>query len=381
MTPSVDPAPAAPPDLARRLIDEIDHAVDTTGFVPFDRFMDLALYAEDLGYYARATTPFGPTGDFYTAPRVHPLFGRSIGRHLASLLERLGTFGRLRIVELGPGDGTLAASILPELGPEGRARGSLEYVLVERSEALARTARERIEPLGRALGVRVRTCESVGALGPFEGAVVANEFLDAQPARRLRWSGSSWSELGVRREGDRLVPAEAALSSPIPGDPLSDPLEVGAIAEISPAAEAVVREIGDHLVRGSAIFLDYGMEEPELLRAHPRGTLAAVSGHRYVDDPLAHPGATDLSTFVNFTRIRAAAQRARLEERTYLSQAEVLGLWGFQELFDAELRSAGSSENEVRLRLAAKNLLFGFERFRVLELAAPGTPRVPVTTT
>jgi len=356
-------------------------SADPSGFLPFDRFMEIALYAEGVGYYARPGIRLGPSGDFYTAPRVHPLFGRTIAAHLSAVRRQLGLDRPFSVLELGPGDGTLGASVLPalDLGPEGSA--AVEYGIVERSATLAAVARERLEPLARARGIGFRWAESLGELGPFEGAVLANELLDAQPARRLRWSGAEWVELGVRFAADRLVEAEAPLVTPAPGPPLPVPETPGTVLEISPAAEATIREVADHLARGVGVFLDYGGSEEELLLRHPEGTLAALAGHRFVEDPLDAPGAVDLSTFVNFSRIRSVARAARLRELSYLGQAEALGQWGFPALFEHELRSAGSAEAEVRLRFAVKNLLFGFDRFRVLELAAgPAPEAVPAVT-
>ena len=381
MAPPAAREPPGAPSLLPGLLEEVRRAADPSGFVAFDRFMDLALYASGLGFYARAPPPFGPHGDFYTAPRVHPIFGRTLAGRIAQLHREMGPDRPFRLVELGPGDGTLAASILEALDQPSPGSPSLEYVLVDRSPALLRAAADRLEPFRRSHGFAIRETESLGALGPFEGVVIANEVLDAQPVRRLRWTGDGWRELGVRLEGDRWIAAEAPLRAPVPGSPLDAPPEAGGIVEVAPLAEAIVREVADHLVRGTAIFLDYGMEERELVHAHPYGTLAAVRGHRFVEDPLERPGESDLSTFVNFTRIRAAARRAGLRERSYLSQAEALGAWGFQRLFEQEVRAAGSPENEVRLRLAVKNLLFGFERFRVLELDAPGGPAGPPTPT
>ena len=362
-------AGATPAAIAPELSAALGRRADESGFLRFDRFMEVALYGDRVGYYAGPAPPFGPEGDFYTAPRVSPLFGRTIAAHLATLREELGKERPFSIVELGAGDGTLADSILASL-PEGD-RGGLEYILVERSPTLARLALERASHAAERRDVSVRLAPSLGEIGPFRGAVVANEVLDAQPARRLRWTGSAYEELGVRLEGDRLVADVRSDAGPIPGPALPSTLEAGQIVEISPMAEALVRETADHLVQGIALFLDYGLEEPALLRGHPGGTLAAVRGHRFVDDPLSRPGATDLSTFVNFTRVREVARRAGLEERAFRSQAEALGDWGFPRWLEEDQGRAPSAEERVRLQLAAKNLLFGFERFRVLELATP----------
>jgi SAM-dependent MidA family methyltransferase len=370
----VDRAPSLAPEEARRVahvVERIAKEGGADGFVPFDRFMEIALYDPDAGFYARERPTLGSAGDFYTAAHVHPLFGRALAERVRTVRRTLGRGRPFRVVEVGPGDGTLAASVLTALGgaPEGAV--GVEYLLVERSLPLRRVALERVEASGRAVGIPVRLADSLSADGPFEGVVLANEVLDALPTRRLEWTGAQWRELGVRTLGGTVVAASAPLRSPVPAPELPAPGDAGTVLEISLAAEGWVREVADHLVRGLAIVIDYGMEQSELLAGHRSGTLAAVRGHRAVDDPLADPGSCDLSTFVNFTRVRAAAQRAGLEEVTYCSQSEALGAWGFPALFEAEVRAAGSAEAEVRLRLAAKSLLFGFDRFRVLELSAP----------
>jgi SAM-dependent MidA family methyltransferase len=366
--------PLAPPldaDEVRRVADvraRIDSASDASGFVPFDRFMELALYAEGAGYYAASRSPLGPTGDFYTAAHASPLFAATVAERVRAVRRDLGHPRGFRVLELGPGDGTLAAGIARGLGAEG---DGVEYVLVDRSPERAREAERALRRAGPRLDVAVAA--SVGADGPFEGIVIANEFLDAQPARRLRWDGRTWQELGVTVTDGGLTSAERPLGRPVPGPPLPAPTEPGVVFEVATAAESAVREIGDHLTRGVAVLVDFGAEEPELLSGHPRGTLAAVRHHRPVDDPLESPGAVDLSTFVNFSRVRAVARASGLAEIAYSSQAEALGRWGLEALLGSAVRAASSAGDEVRTRLAAKNLLFGFEGFSALELAPART--------
>jgi SAM-dependent MidA family methyltransferase len=354
-----------------RVMKRLAQYADPDGFVPFDRFMEVALYDPVAGFYARDRSPFGRSGDYYTAAHVHPLFGRTWAERIRTVRRALGRERPFRVVEVGPGDGSLAETVLAALGgaPEGAV--GAEYLLVERSASLRQAALERVEEAGRSAGIPVRLADSLAADGPFEGIVFANEVLDAQPTRRLEWTGAEWRELGVRVVDGGVVAASAPLREPVPLPELPSPKEPGTVLEVSPAAEGWVREVSDHLVRGLAVIIDYGMEEPELLAGHRSGTLAAVRRHQAVEDPLSDPGSADLSVFVNFSRLRSSARRAGLEEIAYRSQAEALGAWGFPALFDAEVRAAGSAEAEVRLRLAAKSLLFGFDRFRVLELSTP----------
>ena len=365
----------APPPLdaeaaarSRRVVDRLHAASGADGFLPFDRFMEIALYSEDGGYYGRARSPLGPAGDFYTATQVDPLFAECLAARVRVVRAALGSPPRFQVVELGPGDGTLAAGVVRTLATDP---AGLEYVLVERASSRARDAVERVG--GVTTSIPVRTSESLAALGPFVGVVLANELLDAQPTRRLHWDGSAWHEAGIRVIDGRVEAAETELARPVPGAPLPASPPPDLVFEVSPSAEGLVREIADHLVEGEAIVIDYGLDEAELVRSRSGGTLAAVRDHRFLPDPLDAPGAADLSTFVNFTRLRSAARASGLVEIAFRSQAEALGAWGFAPLLDAALRSAPSSEAKVRRQLAAKNLLFGFGRFRALELAPPGT--------
>ena len=353
---------------AARVLDRLRSAAGPSGFLPFDRFMEIALYAEGVGFYHRERSPLGTGGDFYTAAHVHPLFGAAIAARVRAVRRALSVSGKFRIVELGPGDGTLAASVASALNDEPTG---VEYVLVERSPARGQEAEERLRAASKS--IPVERSDSLAALGPFVGVVLANEFLDAQPARRLRWDGRAWRELGVRLTDTGVESADAESTRAVPGPPIPIPNEPGQIFEVSPAAEGFVREVADHLTDGAAIVIDYGQEESELVRGHSHGTLAGVRDHRPLSDPLEGPGTADLSTFVNFTRLRAVARTSGLAELSFRSQAEALGAWGFPDLLERAVRSASSSEAEVRVRLAGKNLLFGFGQFHALELAALGS--------
>jgi SAM-dependent MidA family methyltransferase len=370
-------ANAAPPlsaddaDRSERVVERLRVAADASGFLPFDRFMEIALYEPAIGFYDQPRSPLGPDGDFYTAAHITPVFASTVAARIRAIRSGLRFAGPFLIVELGPGDGTLAAGIVTALGDDAPG---MEYVLVDRSSSRGREAEERV--VGTRRQIHVRRSESVGSLGPFFGVVLANEFLDAQPARRLRWDGAEWQEMGVRVRVGGVDAAEGPPAGPTPGLALPSPAEPGLIVEFSSVAEGTIREIGDHLIGGEAILLDYGLEEPELVHAHARGTLAAVRQHRFLADPLVGAGTADLSVFVNFSRIRAAARASGLAEVSFRSQAEALGAWGFPGILNSALHSSESSEAKVRLQLAAKNLLFGFERFRVLELAPAARGKV-----
>lgn len=358
------------------LVERLRPLADAAGVVRFDRYMEAALYAEGVGYYDRAgPPPFGPQGDFYTAAHASPLFARTIARRIVAEHERMGRPRAFRIVELGPGDGTLAQGLIAALAPSVPAASAWSYRFVERSSSLRARVEERLASAEGTDRVDVRSSASLSADGTFAGVLLANELLDALPARRLVWRGGRWRDLGVRVGPDSLEWAEMGDAEPIPPPALPKGRREGAIVEVSPVAEALLREVGDHLVHGTAIFLDYGFPEDELIEGHPSGTLSAVFRHATLADPLDHPGMADLSAFVNFTRIRAAARAAGLREAAFRRQAEALVDWGFSSVLDEERARSEGDEAKVRLDLAAKNLLFGFENFRVLELTAgPSRP-------
>ncbi len=345
---------------------------DRDGFVPFEQFVDVALYGPRIGYYARPRTPFGAAGDFYTAPRVHPLFGRTLARRLAEVHAALGEAGPFQVVELGAGDGTLAVELVRELVKSAR-EGGLDYVLVDRSDARRRDAAARVRATAGEAGVEVREAATLGDVGPVRGAIVANELLDAQPVLRLRWDGETWKEVGFRLDGERLALEERSVRAPRPPPALPTPGRAGVVLDLAPAAEGLVREIADRLRAGLVVLIDYGAEENDLLAGRPGGTLSAIRSHRVVEPPWEAPGEADLSAFVDFDRVRAAARAAGLIELAYGSQAEALGAWGFEDELARALAASRSAEEEVRTRLAAKNLLFSFSNHRVLELATPGS--------
>src|SRR5690606_21955596 len=180
------------------------------GFMPFEQWMDLALYAPGLGYYAAGNTKFGgdlPTGDFTTAPEMTPVFARVLARQVAQVLEATGTN---TVLEFGAGTGALAAALVPalrELGIEP------EYLILELSADLAARQAQRLAPMRDSVQWLDALPEA------FEGCVIANEVLDAMPVRLFAWneSGTLMETAVQARPGTTppfawaQVPADAAL--------------------------------------------------------------------------------------------------------------------------------------------------------------------------
>jgi SAM-dependent MidA family methyltransferase len=292
------------------------------GWLPFDRYMALALYAPGLGYYANSSRKFGAMpssgSDFVTAPELSPLFGRTLAVQLGEALERTGTD---EIWEFGAGSGALAAQLLASLGERVR-----HYTIVELSASL----RERQQAVLAAHGERVTWASELPPT--LQGVVVGNEVLDAMPVKLLQRRGGQWHERGV-------VAKERALEWSERPTELRPPQEIAGghdyLTEIHPQAQAFIRTLADRLTAGAAFFIDYGFPEAEYY--HPQrdmGTLMCHRGHQADTDPLQMPGAKDITAHVDFTNIALAAQETGLATLGYTSQGRFLlncGLAAFLE--------------------------------------------------
>lgn len=282
------------------------------GWLPFDRYMALALYAPGLGYYANAGRKFGlmpqSGSDFVTAPELTPVFGQTLARQVAQALEACKS---TEVHEFGAGSGALAEQLLEALGPRVS-----RYTIVDLSGSLRQRQRERLARFGEVV-------QWIDALPErFSGVVVGNEVLDAMPVKLLAFEGERWAERGV------VVQGEAFAWEDRPTDarpPHAAPFPAGTVTEIHPQAEAFIATLGDRLTRGAAFFIDYGFPEAEYY--HPQrdgGTLMCHRAHQADTDPLADVGEKDITAHVNFTGIALAAQEAGFEVLGYTSQARFL---------------------------------------------------------
>jgi SAM-dependent MidA family methyltransferase len=291
------------------------------GYLSFARYMDLALYAPGLGYYAAGAAKLGPAGDFVTAPEMTPLFATALATQVAAILDATH---RREIIELGGGSGRLAADLLAALA----ARHVLpsRYSILEVSSDLRERQRRTLERSAAAHLERVTWIDALPA--SIDGALIANEVLDALPVdliarRRRRYveRGVAWDEgrghfAWTERPADERSVERAARRFPPAGDYLS---------EFNPAAEALVADIGRRFVAGAALFIDYGFPAAEYY--HPQrneGTLMCHYRHRAHGDPFVWPGLTDITAHVDFTAIAEAGERGALTVAGFTAQAPFL---------------------------------------------------------
>jgi len=315
----------------------IDAALQRAGgWLPFDRFMALALYSPGLGYYANTSAKFGHMpasgSDFVTAPELSPLFGQSLAVAVEDALAHTGT---KELWEFGAGSGALAKQLLTALGDRIE-----RYTIVD----LSGTLRERQQQALAGWGDKVRWLGELPA--QMQGVVVGNEVLDAMPVKLLARIQGQWFERGVARGPDGLLryadhPTE-----------LRPPVEVQGphdyLTEIHPQAEAFVATLADRLERGAAFLIDYGFPEAEYY--HPQrhmGTVMCHQGHKADGNPLAEVGHKDITAHVNFTGIAVAGQDAGMAVLGYCNQARFLFNCGIA----ARLEGAGVQERALAARL------------------------------
>lgn len=327
------------------------------GWIGFDRFMALALYAPGLGYYANTLAKFGHMpasgSDFVTAPELTPLFGATLAAQVAEALEKTGTD---TVWEFGAGSGALAVQLLHAL--EARGHGRVRYRIVD----LSGTLRERQQQaLARHAG-QVEWLDELPAA--MEGVVVGNEVLDAMPVQLLARVDGRWFERGVARnaadDGWAWADRATALRPPVAVDGEHDYL-----TEIHPQARAFVATLADRLKKGAAFFIDYGFPESEYYHPQRRtGTVMCHRAHRADADPLSDVGHKDITAHVDFTGIALAGQDAGLAVLGYTSQARFLLNCGLL----ARMEAASVAERAMAARLVHEHEMG--ELFKVVGFAA-----------
>ena len=328
--------PPPPPEAvahSQKLAEHIAQAIlDEGDWIPFSRYMELALYAPGMGYYAAGARKFGEHGDFVTAPEISPMFGKCVGRQAADILNRTGG----DVLELGPGSGALAADLYESLKEQGVLPE--RYLLLEVSPDLRERQRDL---LSRRFGIHeLERFVWIDRLPQkIRGFVVANELLDVIPCSLLHRVGGQVLERGVilteagfAFDDQRLAGGELKRR----GESAFPPGDYDYLSEVNFAAEALVRTMAASLEAGLAIFIDYGFPEREYY--HPQrsaGTLRCHYRHRVHGDPFFMPGLQDITAHVDFTAMARAAESAGAEVIGFTTQAYFLISCGLAVLVSA----------------------------------------------
>jgi len=326
-----------------RLIEAIVREMDG-GAIPFERFMEMALYHPEYGYY-RQGGRIGPAGDFLTSPVIHPMFGWAVAAWCRWAWEQLGKPPAFTIFEPGAGSGSLASSVLDWAeGRDAEFRKAIRYVAIEAgppgSDSRVEWARPPIAPAER-------------------GVVLSNEFFDALPVRMFDVVTRGAQEVYVGWNGTGFEEVAGPVTI-VDGMPVAGRFE--ASARVFPAM-ASLAELVEH---GAVLTFDYGYPREEL-RADWRttGTLLCFHRHMASEDPYVHVGEQDITAHVDFTDMEAALDAQGYETFGPVSQSAFLMALGIGQLVE---QSRGDLEEYFVRRRALEQLTdaAGLGRVRVL---------------
>ncbi len=334
------------------------------GWIGFDRYMQLALYAPSLGYYTGGSTKLGGSGDFVTAPELSHLFGQTLARQVGEILAATGG----DVLELGAGSGRMAVDVLQALAQSGSLPP--RYLILEVSGELRARQERRLHALVPHLASRVAWIDRTPSA--FHGVIVANEVLDALPTHLIRWNEDGIRERGVVVSGDTFAWDDRALTEqPLLAQArrLNPPPPY--LSEIARVGPALIGTLGRVLERGALLLVDYGFGEREYY--HPQrsqGTLMCHFRHRAHDDPFFLPGLQDITGHVDFTAVARAGTAAGLQLLGYATQASFLINLGITEL--VALTSAEDAATYLPLASQAQKLLHPAEMGELFKVIALG---------
>ena len=335
--------------------------------------MALCLGHPTLGYYT-TRDPLGLAGDFTTAPEISQMFGEMIGVWAASLWQQMGQPARVRLVELGPGRGTLMADALRAARALPAFLAAVEVHLVEISPVLRAAQKQALAASGAAVAWHADVAD-VPESAPI--IVIANEFFDALPIRQLVFSGGGWRErmVGLDGAGDLCFGVSAATLEGAEAPARPDAV-VDTIRELCPAALEIVSVLAGKLCAagGAVLAIDYGYGRPQA-----GDSLQAMQDHAFVD-PLATPGAADLTAHVDFSTLGRGARRAGLSVHPLLTQRTLLERLGIGARASALVQARPERGEDIA---AAFHRLTGATKgemgtlFKALCLTSPGLAPPP----
>lgn len=294
------------------------HIVAAGGWISMEEFMELALYDNAGGYYSASIHEIGARGDFSTTATLSPLLARRIIAHWRETCARIGK--KLPMLEIGGGNGNLAAAIGRELGFWGRL--GTRYLMVDRARPLRDLQRLNVGNFARVWETMEQALKHAGG----EAFIFCNELPDAFPARRFVYREEKWLELGLSVEEGRYV------ESARPCDRLPDSSAFerwqneGQIIEVQEKYAAWYRSWQPLWKQGVFVTIDYGAENESLYNRRPAGTLRGYRSHRLLspEEIYAAAGSCDITCDVNFTDLRRLASGCIGDRVTLMSQREYL---------------------------------------------------------
>ncbi|MFN0147241.1 MAG: class I SAM-dependent methyltransferase [Dehalococcoidia bacterium] len=303
------------PLLVRAIINEMDG-----GSISFERFMELALYHPEFGYY-RKRGRIGKDGDFLTSPAIHPMFGWAVAGWCRHTWEALGRPAPFTIIEPGAGEGRLAAAILDwAAGRDDGFADALRYVAIEPNSP----------------GDDRRVDWARPPIAPVEhGVVVANELFDAFPVRMFDATERGPAEVFVRWDGERFAETRGPVVN------LDDAPDSGRF-EVNARAYPAMRSVCGLVRTGAVLVFDYGYPQDELWAPwRTTGTLLCFYRHTAHEDPYIHVGEQDMTTHVNLSELASAADDEGFSVHGPVSQAAFLYALGLGAVVESARNDLG----------------------------------------
>jgi SAM-dependent MidA family methyltransferase len=345
---------------------EIRRIIATDGAIPVDRYMELCLSHPRHGYYL-TRDPLGAAGDFVTAPEVSQMFGELIGAWAATVWRQMDSPPAVRLIEMGPGRGTLMADALRAARAMPEFHAALSVHMVETSPVLCALQEKTLANTSAPL-VWHHGIEEVPQ-GP--AIAIANEFVDALPIAQFVKDRDGWHVRMVGIVDDEL--AFVAAPDPMLKQSETEATPVGAILErrYDRPVSLLARRLAQH--GGAALIIDYGHMESGF-----GDTLQAVRGHKFTD-PLVDPGEADLTAQVDFAAVAGWAQREGAVTQGPITQSEFLRRLGIEQRA-ARLKGSATPQQAADIDAALTRLTapgqMG-ELFKVLAIADPKLGPLP----
>jgi SAM-dependent MidA family methyltransferase len=359
------PAPAADAVAhSTRLFERIAREIAAGGgWLSFARYMELALHAPGLGYYSAGATRFGMTGDFVTAPEMGRVFGHTLARQAAQILQT----GIPDILELGAGNGSLARDLLAELETLGNL--PQRYRILETSADLRRRQRELLQRDVPHLAGRVDWLDALPST--LTALVLGNEVLDAMPVHIIEVRADSIAECGVTTSDGVFAWQTRPATGALLASAQALGLPPGYITEINLAAQSFMATLATVLGRGVALFFDYGFPAREYYHEQRNtGTLMCHYRQHAHDDPLCLVGLQDITAHVDFSALAAAATRSGFDLLGYANQAQFLINCGITDVLAAT--SAGNAAAYLPQAAQAQKLMSPAEMGELFKVIALG---------
>ncbi|MFZ5906650.1 MAG: class I SAM-dependent methyltransferase [Nitrospirota bacterium] len=338
--------------LAQKILEKINRE----GPMPFETFMDMALYEPRLGYYASGKLEIGKAGDYYTSQHLHPIFGALLGMQLEEMWKIMGKPSVFYAVEPGAGTGHLCMDLLT-YASQKEFYDSISYVIVEPHPSV----QEKQQKVLKGFSGKVNWVSSLEDLGSISGCVLSNELLDAFPVHLVEME-DTLKEVYVTAENGQFREAKGEVSTPLLAGYLEEftlSLPSGYRTEISLRVQGWLRSVSNLLSEGFILTIDYGHTLPEYYsKERNRGTLMCYFRHQANEDPYSNIGDQDITAHVNFSAVKKWGEELGFRTLGFCPQGTYLVSLGIDEMIAELYRNS-------------KDYLF--EIARIKRLILPGT--------